>query len=195
VFAKATCVFAQHVLDCFCVDGVQRQLLQRVTANATAMVTLRPWTNDDLWLLHETLGNPAMMEHLGGIESAEQIEQRHIRFLNDRDMFTVWESDVVVGSVGFWERPWRNEVVYEAGWMILPKYAGRGLATQAAVAVISLARKERKCRFLHAFPNVENAASNAVCRNAGFTNLGECTFEYPKGHWMRCNDWCIDVMP
>jgi RimJ/RimL family protein N-acetyltransferase len=158
------------------------------------MVTLRPWTNDDLWLLHETLGNPAMMDHLGGIESAEQIEQRHLRYLSDRDMFTVWEGDAVVGSVGFWERTWRDAVVYEAGWMILPKYAGRGLAAQAARAVISLARKERKHRFLHAFPNVENAASNAVCRNAGFTNLGECTFEYPKGHWMRCNDWCIDML-
>lgn len=157
------------------------------------MVTLRPWAKDDLWLLHETLGNPAMMEHLGGIESAEQIEKRHIRFLSGRDMFTVWDGAAVVGSAGFWEKTWRGEEVYEAGWMVLSKYAGLGLATQAALAVVSLARKERKHRFLHAFPNVENAASNAVCRKAGFTNRGECTFEYPVGHWMRCNDWRIDL--
>ncbi|MBV8066979.1 MAG: GNAT family N-acetyltransferase [Candidatus Eremiobacteraeota bacterium] len=157
------------------------------------MITLRPWTNDDLWLLHATLGDPAMMEHLGGIESAEQIEQRHARFLRSEGMFTVWERDAVVGSVGFWEKTWLGEDVYEAGWMILPQYAGRGLATKAALEVASLARKESKCRFLHAFPNVENAASNAVCRNAGFTKLGEHTFEYPKGHWMRCNDWRIDL--
>jgi RimJ/RimL family protein N-acetyltransferase len=157
------------------------------------MVTLHHWTNDDLWLLKETLGDPAMMQHLGGIESAEQIEQRHLRYVSGRDMFTVWEGDAIVGSVGFWERTWRDAAVYEAGWMILPKYAGRGLATQAALAVISLARNEGKHRFLHAFPNVENAASNAVCRNAGFTNLGECTFEYPKGKWMRCNDWRVDL--
>jgi len=155
---------------------------------------LHPWTSDDLWLLHETLGNPTMMEHLGGIESAEQIAQRHLRYIHDGDMFTVWEHDTVVGSVGFWERTWRDAIAYEAGWMIVPQYAGRGLATQAAVSVISLARKERKRRFLHAFPNVENAASNAVCRNAGFTNLGECKFEYPKSHWMRCNDWRIDLL-
>jgi RimJ/RimL family protein N-acetyltransferase len=157
------------------------------------MITLRPWTNDDLWLLHATLGNPAMMEHLGGIESAEQIERRHARFLSSHDMFTVWNGDTVVGSVGFWEKTWLGDEVYEAGWMILPQYAGRGLATEAAREVASLARKESKRRFLHAFPNVENAASQAVCRNAGFTNLGEHTFEYPKGHWMRCNDWCIDL--
>jgi len=148
---------------------------------------------DDLRLLHETLGNPAMMEHLGGVESPEQIERRHVRYLNGGDMFTVWEGGSTVGSVGFWEREWRGEDVYEAGWMILPEFAGRGLATQAAVAVISLAREQRRHRFLHAFPSVENIASNAVCRNAGFMNLGECTFEYPKGHWMRCNDWRIDL--
>lgn len=78
--------------------------------------------------------------------------------------------------------------------MILPKYAGRGLGTQAALAIVMLARNERKRRYLHAFPNVENAASNGVCRYAGFTNLGEHTFEYPKGHWMRCNDWRIDLL-
>jgi hypothetical protein len=59
------------------------------------MVSLHAWTNGDLWLLHATLGNPAMMELLGGI--------------------------------------------------------------------------------------------------AGFINRGEHTFEYPKGHWMRCNDWRIDL--
>ncbi len=157
------------------------------------MVSLRRWANDDLWLLHATLGNPEMMQHLGGIESTEQIERRHVRFLSGRDMFTVWKGDAVVGSVGFWEKTWRDEEVYETGWMTLPEYAGRGLATQAALAVISLARKERKHRFLHAFPNVENGASNAVCRNAGFANLGETTFEYPKGQWMRCNDWRVDL--
>jgi RimJ/RimL family protein N-acetyltransferase len=157
------------------------------------MVTLRPWTNDDLWLLHETLGNPEMMRHLGGIESSEQIERRHARFLSSDGMFTVWHGNAAVGSVGFWDKAWRGEEVYEAGWMILPKYAGRGFATAAALAVIALAREERKHRFLHAFPNVENAASNAVCRNAGLTKLGESEFEYPKGHWMRCNDWRIDL--
>jgi|SRR5579884_1121576 len=162
-------------------------------ANAMNMITLRAWANDDLWLLQETLGDPAMMQFLGGVESAEQIERRHTRYLAGPGMFTVWESGSVVGSVGFWEKTWRSEEAYEAGWMILPKYAGRGLATQAAIAIMSLAREEGKHRFMHAFPNVDNAASNAVCRNAGFTNLGEHSFEYPKGHWMRCNDWRVDL--
>ena len=46
---------------------------------------------------------------------------------------------------------------------------------------------------LHAYPGVTNAASIALCRKAGFTLLGERDFEYPKGHWMRCNDWSLDL--
>jgi RimJ/RimL family protein N-acetyltransferase len=157
------------------------------------MIVLQPWTNDDCWLLHATLGNPAMMEHLGGIESAEQIERRHSRFVSGDDMFTIWQGGAVVGSVGFWESVWLGADIYETGWMTLPEFAGRGLASKAAIEIVSLARKEAKRRFLHAFPNVENAASNAVCRNAGFTNMGEHATEYPKGHRMRCNDWRIDL--
>ena len=49
-------------------------------------------------------------------------------------------------------------------------------------------------RFLHAFPSVANAASNAVCRKVGFVELGECDFEYPAGHPIRCNDWRLDLL-
>lgn len=56
-----------------------------------------------------------------------------------------------------------------------------------------MARSEGTRRYLHAFPNVDNLASNAICQKAGFTNLGPGEFEYPKGHYMTCNDWRIDV--
>lgn len=43
---------------------------------------------------------------------------------------------------------------------------------------------------IHAFPGVENAPSNAVCRKAGFTLIeGELRFEYPPGTFMVGNDW------
>ena len=46
-----------------------------------------------------------------------------------------------------------------------------------------------KHRFMHAFPNVDNAPSNAICRKLGFELLDACEFEFPKGHFMTCNDW------
>src|SRR5512138_1658991 len=44
-------------------------------------VTLQPWADADLPLLEKLLGDPEMMEHLGGPESLEQIRQRHERYL------------------------------------------------------------------------------------------------------------------
>jgi RimJ/RimL family protein N-acetyltransferase len=59
--------------------------------------------------------------------------------------------------------------------------------------VIEVARAAGRFRYLHAFPSVENVGSNGVCRKAGFTLLGEHDFEYPKGHFMRCNDWRYEL--
>jgi hypothetical protein len=28
---------------------------------------------------------------------------------------------------------------------------------------------------------------------AGFELMGDDEFEYPKGHFVRCNDWCLDL--
>jgi RimJ/RimL family protein N-acetyltransferase len=98
-----------------------------------------------------------------------------------------------MGSVGYWEKEWRGETVYETGWMVLPEFQGRGVAAAATAAVIDAAREERRHRYLHAFPSVENAPSNAICRKLGFEFLGEHDFEYPPGHAMRCNDWRFDL--
>ena len=51
-------------------------------------------------------------------------------------------------------------------------------------------------RAIHAFPAVDNAPSNALCRKLGFTNLGAHEFEYPpgSGQFMRCNDWVLEAL-
>jgi RimJ/RimL family protein N-acetyltransferase len=98
-----------------------------------------------------------------------------------------------VGGIGFWEKTWPEQLVYETGWSILPAYQGYGLATKAGEAVIGRARLENRHRFLHAFPSVDNAPSNAICRKLGFTLIEAHDFEYPLGHIMRCNDWRLDL--
>jgi len=42
---------------------------------------------------------------------------------------------------------------------------------------------------VHACPSIDNSPSNAICRRLGFELMGDYEFEYPKGHFMRCNDW------
>ena len=44
-------------------------------------VILQPWSENDLPLLHQLLGDPEMMAHLGGPETPEQIQKRHQRYL------------------------------------------------------------------------------------------------------------------
>jgi len=48
------------------------------------------------------------------------------------------------------------------GWKVLPGFQGRGLAVGATIAAIGLAAAEGRRRFAHAYPKVDNAASNAI---------------------------------
>ena len=103
------------------------------------------------------------------------------------------ETGEALGSVGFWEREWQGQQVYETGWGVLPEFQGCGIASRATALVIELARQEGKHDFLHAYPSAENGASNAICRKLAFTLLGEHEFEYPPGNRMRCNDWRLEL--
>jgi RimJ/RimL family protein N-acetyltransferase len=99
----------------------------------------------------------------------------------------------VAGSIGYWEHTEAGVTVWESGWAVLPADQGRGIAGRAIREIIRLASAERSHRSLHAYPAVENAPSNTACRKAGFTLIGPRRFEYPKGHWMICNDWSLDL--
>jgi RimJ/RimL family protein N-acetyltransferase len=163
-------------------------------------VRLEPWGEDDFPLLEKLLGDPAMTEHLGGPESPEKLAERQGRYEKIGDtgtgrMFRVVDEATgeALGSVGYWQKSWRDDEVYETGWSVLPAFQGRGIASEATAQVIALARAERRHRFLHAFPSVDNAPSNAICRKLGFTLLGALDFEYPPGNAMRCNDWRLDL--
>jgi RimJ/RimL family protein N-acetyltransferase len=165
-------------------------------AVTSEQVRLVPWAEGDFWLLRRT-NSPEMTEHLGGPESEEQLVRRHRRYVESAtgQMYRVTLADggQTIGPVGYWEREWRDGTVWEAGWGVLPEFQGRGLAARAARAVVEAARAEGRHRYLHAFPNVDNTASNSVCRRAGFTLLGPARVEYPKGHWNTSNDWRVDL--
>jgi RimJ/RimL family protein N-acetyltransferase len=161
-------------------------------------VLLQPWSEEDLPLLQKLLGDPEMMVHLGGPETPEQIARRHQRYLQlpETDhMFKIVSSSTSepFGSIGYWEKTWRDRPVYETGWSILPAYQRQGIATKAGEAVIEYARREHRHRCMHAFPSTSNAASNAICRKLGFALLEECEFEYPPGNALRVNDWQLDL--
>jgi RimJ/RimL family protein N-acetyltransferase len=108
-------------------------------------------------------------------------------------VIVVGPGRAAAGSIGYWKKVWRGQPVWETGWAVLPEFQGRGVATRAIAAVVAAAHAEAKYRFMHAFPSVDNGPSNAVCRKAGFTLQEAVEFEYPPGHFMRCNDWRVDL--
>jgi RimJ/RimL family protein N-acetyltransferase len=164
-------------------------------------VTIRAWSEDDLSLLERLMGDPAMTVYLGGPETPEQIRKRHDRYCQIGNsgkghiFVIVGPGRVAAGSVGYWEIEWQGQFIWETGWSVLPEFQGQGIATKATAAVVEQARAERKHRFIHAFPSVDNGASNAICRKVGFTLQGEVEFEYWRapGKYMRCNDWRLDL--
>jgi RimJ/RimL family protein N-acetyltransferase len=159
-------------------------------------VHIVPWGTGDLPLLEKLLGDPAMMVHLGGPEPSERIAERQKRYEPaDSKQFKIVADGEGIGWVGYWERDWRDEEVYEIGWFVLPAFQGRGIASAATAQALDLARAERERRFVHAYPAVDNAPSNAICRKLGFTLLEAHDFEWPPGtgRMLRCNDWRFDL--
>jgi RimJ/RimL family protein N-acetyltransferase len=162
-------------------------------------VRLEPWSEGDLDLLRRQ-NAPEMTVHLGGPECEEKVLARHQRYLalNQRDdgqMFRiVLDPDgEAVGGIGLWESDWKGEAAYEIGWGVLPEYQGRGIAAVATRKVLEYARNDGWFDAVYAFPGVDNAASNAICRKTGFTHVGEGQFEYPKGSYMQCAIWRYDL--
>ena len=97
-----------------------------------ATIILEPWGSGDLPLLERLMGDPSMTEHLGGPESPDKLRERQGRYERpeggDR-MFKIVEvaSGAGVGSVGFWTKEWREEQVYEAGWMVVDSFSRQRL--------------------------------------------------------------------
>jgi RimJ/RimL family protein N-acetyltransferase len=170
---------------------------ERLQDKTAIEIQIRLWQESDLDLLF-LMNAPEMMEHLGGSESEEQIFARHKRYLELEPKGRMFSIQMLphfdsVGSVGYWESIWQDKPIYEIGWSVLPAYQGKGIAKLAVIEAIANAREQKKYHFMHAFPSIDNPASNAICRNLGFTLVSKCRFEYPPGNMMNCNDWCLNL--
>jgi len=143
--------------------------------------------------------DPVMMAELGGPQPREGIEAKVARDVASVERDESWnkmivpdeaEPRVVAGNVGLWQHDEDGERLSEIGWMVLPEFQGRGLASRAAAAMLDLARADGRWGLVHAFPGAANAASNGVCRKLGFTLLGETEVEF-AGRILRTNHWTI----
>ncbi|PJJ70505.1 RimJ/RimL family protein N-acetyltransferase [Diaminobutyricimonas aerilata] len=157
-------------------------------------VTLRRWSDEDEPLLSRA-NTPEMTAHLGGPETDEQIADRHARYLRgwetgESRMFRIDADGEPVGGTGLWSTYWSGEQVHETGWFVVPEAQRRGIAVAALALVVADAREHGTHPLLTAFPAVANAASNAVCRKAGFSPGAEFDQEF-RGAQLRLRAWTL----
>jgi RimJ/RimL family protein N-acetyltransferase len=168
---------------------------------ANVSVRLEPWSTTDGPLMERLLGDPAMTVHLGGPESPQKLADRQARYEkpdSHQYKIVVGEPGEGVGAVGYWEREESGDTIWEVGWLVVPEQQGKGYASAGMRMLLELMRADDiRHESLHAYPSVDNAASNAICRKLGFTLVGPTDFEYPhgSGQVMRCNDWRYELFP
>ncbi|WP_439591325.1 GNAT family N-acetyltransferase [Microbacterium sp.] len=161
-------------------------------------IALRRWSEEDLPVL-ERANTPEMTAYLGGPETDEQVRERHARYLRLWDsgearMYRVDVDGLPVGGIGYWQTSHDGVDAFETGWQIEPAWQGRGVAREALRQLIRLVAADGSRSLLVAYPGVDNPGSNALCRGAGFTQVGSGTMPW-RGGELTFNSWVLDMSP
>lgn len=161
-------------------------------------VTLERWGEEDLVVL-ERANTPEMTRFLGGPESCQALAERHWDYLTlwetgEMRMFRVDVDGQPAGYAGWWEEEHDGAPVYEIGCVIERGWQGRGVASAALGEVVRLALAIGDRHAIVGYANVDNVASNALCKGLGFALVGTGAFPGEDGGTgMSVNVWMIDT--
>nr|WP_272920950.1 GNAT family N-acetyltransferase [Streptomyces sp. SID2888] len=161
---------------------------------------MRDVTPDDVDAYVRMRCDPIMMADLGGPLPAEGMRDKVRRDARDAAADRAWikmivpdpaTQDEVAGQVTIWSHDSGEGPFSEIGWMVLPRFQGRGLAKRAARALLERARDEDRWGVVHAFPAAGNGASNGICRSLGFRFVSEQSVSFAD-RVLRSNHWVLD---
>jgi RimJ/RimL family protein N-acetyltransferase len=158
---------------------------------------LVPYGDGDFRLTVRLETDPEVMAELGGPRPAESLREAHRSRATHNGPGDQWLKIVPepggpdAGAIGVWLSDWHGEPIHEVGWMVLPEFQGRGLASAALRELLAILRGAGGPDEIHAFPGIANAPSNALCRSAGF-ELREREVAVPfAGRKLSCNHWAL----
>ena len=146
----------------------------------TARLTFREMQPGDQDAMHQLLGDPAVMwvyPHPYSRERvADWIEANRRTY---RDLgFGLWilslrDTGEFVGECGLTPQALETGREIELGYHVLPRFQGRGLATEAAIACRAFARDVARLDRIVSLIDPRNAASQRVAAKVGLVLEGE----------------------
>ena len=155
------------------------------TVLETERLRLRWITLEDAALFVEMLNDPGYLGHIGGrgVRTADEarvyIRERVLNSYADHG-YSMWlverRSDgEALGMTGLVRRPFLDGP--DLGYALLPRGRGRGVATEAALAVRDLSRDGFGHERLLAITALDNPPSVRVLEKLGFSEVGTTRFD------------------
>ena len=149
------------------------------------------WTHADLSLAFGLWGDPEVTRLTGGPFAPQQVRERLEREINNHEQHGVqyWpifvlETEEHVGCCGL--QPHKPaECIYQLGFQLHVTFWGRGLAYEAAEAVVARAFTILGIPALYAGHHPDNRASRGVLRHVGFRYTHD-EFYPPTGQIEPC---------
>jgi len=144
----------------------------------TERLVLRELLAEDAPFMLELMNEPGFLKHIGdrGVRSladAEEQISRQLQSYAERGygMWAAVRSDVgPVGLAGLVRREGLDHP--DVGYALLSAFEGHGYATEAARAVLQLARERLGMTTVAAITSLDNRASIAVLERIGFRFIG-----------------------
>ncbi|CAM5305212.1 hypothetical protein SAVIM338S_00511 [Streptomyces avidinii] len=139
---------------------------------------LRRWRTGDVDVLDRTIHES--LDHLapwmpwtvnaGRRHTAEFLSRSHEEWETGQGFgYAITSQTVVIGSCGLWRRIGPGGL--DIGYWLHPGWGGRGLATQAAAALVGQGLRLTGVDHVEIHHDAANSASGAVARRLGFTEV------------------------
>ena len=159
----------------------------------TQRLLLRPWADSDLdaalpyysdpevvrYLLHEVLDRATLTERI-----AMRRESIAPTVAGDVLSLAVEYDGHLVGDLMLRMKDGDPPATAEIGWVFNPTYAGRGFATEAASALISLGFEHYRLHRIFAMLDPRNDSSTRLCERLGMTREAYHRRDFwTKGEW------------